>query len=89
MMLVARTMSDTPFRPRASAAHHQDGAIIDGIVRLEVVEDGGGFYLFQFDINDRNRIDTWHDSVEEALDQAAFEYGIDREAWEFVTSANR
>jgi hypothetical protein len=86
MALLAHTKPGTSLTPRAAARHYQDGVAIDGIVRLEIVGETGGVYLFHFDAEGRNRIDTWHDTVEEALDQAAFEYSLDRAAWDFVTS---
>jgi hypothetical protein len=86
VVLLAHTKPGTSLIPRAAARHYQDGVAIDGIVRLEIVEATGGVYLFHFDAEGQNRIDTWHGTVEEALDQAAFEYGLGRDAWDFVTS---
>ena len=83
MTLFARTKPGVPLNPTGSTRHYEDGVLIGGIVRLEIVEDDGGFYLFHFDINDRNVIDTWHDTIGEAVEQAAFECGLDHSAWDF------
>ena len=52
------------------------------LIRLEIARNGenGGYYLFHISA-DGSRTDTWHGSVEDALDAAEEEYGVRREDW--------
>jgi hypothetical protein len=40
-----------------------------------------GFYLFSVDADDASVSDWWSDTVEDAVDQAEFTYGVPRDAW--------
>ena len=44
-------------------------------------ENDAGFYLFY--LNEKNEImtDTWHETIEEAMDQAEWEFRIDSKNW--------
>lgn len=48
---------------------------------LEIVDEQEGVYLFHYDSDGVCVADTWHQSVEEAKQQAEFEFGVDREGW--------
>lgn len=48
---------------------------------LEIVEDSAGIYLLRYDSEGVCGGDTWHETIEEAKKQAAFEYGIHEEDW--------
>lgn len=41
----------------------------------------GGFYLFSLDEAEEWVTDTWHESVDDAFDQAEFEFGLVRSDW--------
>jgi hypothetical protein len=43
--------------------------------------DDAGFYLLSFR-GKKNTGDTWHLSLPEAMDQAAFQYGVQSDEWE-------
>jgi hypothetical protein len=51
-------------------------------VRLEIVSYGpeSGFYLLHL-CADGTGTDTWHQTIEEAFEQAAFEFQVSREDW--------
>ncbi len=50
-------------------------------VSLEIGKyDGTDYYLFHVTIDGENT-DTWHASVEDAMDQAEFEFGVKPEEW--------
>jgi hypothetical protein len=48
---------------------------------LEISEEDGAFYLFHLDAEGVCYADTWHQSLEEAKQQAAFEFGIASDKW--------
>jgi hypothetical protein len=48
---------------------------------VELVEEGGAFYLLRLDDDGQCIADTWHESLEEAKAQANFEYGIGDGDW--------
>ena len=49
---------------------------------VEIVEEDGGFYLYRYDSTSRCIADTWHTSMEEAKEQAKFEYEILESDWD-------
>jgi hypothetical protein len=63
--------------------------VIEGGVRRQighpvsvlVVEVDKGFYLFRNDEHGVCLADTWHVTLEEAKEQADFEYGIEEADW--------
>jgi hypothetical protein len=54
-------------------------------VRLEIARNGanGGYYLFHVAASG-GATDTWHATVEEALDEAGAEYGVSRKDWQDI-----
>ena len=54
-------------------------------VRLEIARNGsdGGYYLFHV-CADGSGTDTWHATLEEALDQAEAEFGVTTEDWQDI-----
>lgn len=50
---------------------------------LRIVQLTGdpGFYLFHYDKHGEELTDTYHDSVEEAMEQARWEFGIEKHEW--------
>jgi len=45
------------------------------------VEQDGAFFLFRLDPNGHCIADTWHQTLDEAKQQANFEYGIEESDW--------
>jgi hypothetical protein len=67
---------------------HTDGFPLDAAkmlpladVVLVVPDDGGGAMLFRYTASGNLGGDTWHATVAEALEQAAYEYGDALIAW--------
>jgi hypothetical protein len=60
------------------------GTPLPGPTYVEIVGADGAFYLFRY--NDAGEFggDTWHQSIEEAQDQAKFEYEIEASDWSTV-----
>jgi hypothetical protein len=54
-------------------------------VRLEIARNGadGGYYLFHI-CADGSGTDTWHGTLEDALDQAEAEFGVITEDWKDI-----
>ena len=77
---------------------HSLGTVIDGNLKpvediptpswLEIVQEDGAFYLFYFNECGVCFTDTWHQSLEEAKQQAAFEFGIEAGEWTEVRASN-
>ena len=52
----------------------------DETIKLEIVQEDIGFFLFRYN-QDGFFGDTWHETLEEAKDQAKFEFGINQDWW--------
>jgi hypothetical protein len=52
--------------------------------RLEIESAGEttGFYLLYIDAKGDPVTDTWHETVEDAMDQAELEFGVTRDEWQ-------
>jgi len=84
-------------RLRADVTHttgktkHATGTIVDDIPIpsnelpipkcVEISEEDGAFYLFYLNAEGVCFADTWHETLEAAKDQAAFEFGIAPDEW--------
>jgi len=66
---------------RAGAIQSQPTAII------EIVRDYGLIYLLRKNASGEQTADTWHPSVEEAKDQALFEFGVNAGEWLVVADS--
>jgi len=55
---------------------------------LRIEEDTLGVFLFRFDATGAMVADTWHQTVDEAKDQAKFEYLIEDSDWSVATDPN-
>ena len=87
-------------RARVSEAtgktRHSIGALFDGVPTpiedlptpewVEISEEDGAYYLFHLDADGVCFADTWHQSLDEAKEQAAFEFGIESNDWAEVES---
>jgi hypothetical protein len=63
----------------------RNGVDVTGLTRVlkivHYVEDSGAFYLIRYDANESEVGDTYHSSIEEAKDQAKYEYGVEADQW--------
>ena len=48
---------------------------------LEILEEEDGFFLYHFDSENTCIADSWHENLEEAKNQAMFEFGILKSQW--------
>jgi hypothetical protein len=70
---------------------HSIGDLVDGTPMpvenvqtpewVEISEEDGAYYLFHLDAEGVCFADTWHQTLEEAKQQAAFEFGIEAKEW--------
>ena len=70
--------------------HYLGGTELPPATFLRIVEYPGeeGVYLLYFDADDVEMTDTLHDTVEAALSQAEFEYGIQPHEWQTIHDNN-
>lgn len=54
--------------------------------RVEIVTTGDGIYLIRYDKDGEFCGDTWHQSINEAKEQACFEFNISANDWSPATS---
>jgi len=57
------------------------------IVQEDVPRNGishSGFYLLYLDDNNAEMTDTWHETLEDAMAQAEWEFQVQPEEWEMV-----
>lgn len=76
---------------------HSIGALVDGVpipVKdlavpkwVEIAEEDGAFYLLHLDSDGNCFADTWHQTLEEAKQQATFEFGITTDEWTDVEAS--
>jgi hypothetical protein len=70
---------------------HSIGTLIEGVPTpveelptpewVEISEEDGAFYMFYLDAGGVCFADTWHQTLDEAKQQATFEFEIEPEDW--------
>lgn len=70
-------------QPTGATSHRVDGKPVEAAAELRVMQFEGdsGFYLIHLDKNGEELTDTYHETVEQAFEQAHFEFGIARDEW--------
>jgi hypothetical protein len=71
-------------KPTGRTRHLVGGAPIAKPSALRIVSYDGdpGFYLLYLDTEGKELTDTYHDTLEAALDQAEWEFGVTPDEWE-------
>jgi hypothetical protein len=82
--VVCYTQIDTRHRHTGATRHTVGGAEQGAAAALAVCKDEESFYLFYCDADWEPVTDTWHESLDDAFDQAEFEYAGTREIWVHV-----
>ena len=77
------TVIDERHRFTGACVQKVGGEVVGPLSRLAITKyaEGRGVYLFGCDLDWHSITDTFHDSVEEAMDQAEFEYRGTRATW--------
>ena len=67
--------------------HFRDGQLLSAPHDLRIVkyEDDPNYFLLHFDKDGKEMTDTCHDSLEEALAQAEYEFQIKPSEWNIMT----
>jgi hypothetical protein len=82
--VVAHARLDARQRPTGNAYHHANGAVPGPAAGLAICRlEEGGFYLFGCDAEWNPVTDTWHETLDDALHQAEFEYEGVGATWEW------
>jgi hypothetical protein len=68
----------------ANAVTPQPMPVEDALVDFEVHEVEGGYILARFSRNTSHHGDSWHETLEDALEQACTEFGVRPEEWHSV-----
>jgi len=65
--------------------HYKVGEVLPDPHQLRIVQydAGGGFYLLYLDYNGEELTDTFHDTLDAALQQAEWEFRVPPAAWRF------
>ena len=73
-------------RPTGKTRHFRGGKELSVPVYLQIVRISGdlGWYLLYLDDEWRELTDTYHESIEAALEQAKWEFGVKPEEWKCV-----
>jgi hypothetical protein len=56
---------------------------------VEISEESEGFYLYHYNSDGECIADTWHESIEDAKEQAKFEFGILNDDWKPMENNSR
>ncbi len=70
--------------PTGKTAHYRGGSELPKPDHLKLVQYSGdpGYYLLYFDYEGNELTDTYHDTIESALDQANWEFRVKPEEWQ-------
>jgi hypothetical protein len=74
-----------PERVKGMTRHYRYGGLLPHPQHLEIVQippDNNGYYLIYLDANGSEMNDTWHESIDQAMDQANYEFGLLPGEWE-------
>lgn len=71
--------------PTGNTEHFANGKLLEAAYGLAICkyEKDNGYYLFSCDYNWVEFADTWHETIEDAKDQAEFEYAGISDNWIF------
>jgi hypothetical protein len=75
--------AEIPGGAASAAINTSNGEPVGPAFRLQIIrlEGEDGFYLIRYDAAGRELTDTLHEGIEEALNQAQFEYGVTPDLW--------
>ena len=86
LILLRRLRLGPLHRPTGKTRHLHGSELLPLPSELRIVKyfDGSGFYLFYCDGTGKEFTDTYHDTLECALAQAEWEFGVKEGDWEVV-----
>ena len=70
-------------RPTGRTVHTSNGGLIRVPSALAIVQlaEDPGVYLYYLDSNQKELTDTYHSTIEQAKNQALFEFGVEESDW--------
>jgi hypothetical protein len=73
-------------QPTGRTQHFRDGTTLPSPHRLRITSFEGdpGFYLLYLDEAGRELTDTYHDTLEQAFEQAQWEFGVLPTEWSII-----
>ena len=82
-VVVKRIVLEARHQPTGKTRHYHGKRELPPAAVLKIGKYDGeeGFYLFYFDADGHELTDTFHDTLEEALAQAEWEYGVEPDEW--------
>ena len=72
----------------ANAVSPPPTPVEEALVDFEIREVKGGYILEWYSRNTRHHGDLWYETVEDALEQASIDWGIQPEEWRVANSGN-
>ena len=80
---IIKQISLAGIKATGKTTHIVGGEEIQQPISLQIATYGNapGFYLFYLNGNNEIITDTWHETVEDAIEQAEWEFEIDRAKW--------
>jgi hypothetical protein len=75
--------------PTGKTRHRSGGALLPPPAELRIAQysNDPGYYLLHYDSDGREMTDTYHDSLEDAIAQAEWEFGAHEGEWEIQSGA--
>ena len=85
---VLREISLLPSTSTGRTKHFAGSRELPTPAKLQIAQyvNGSGFYLFYLDDHGSIMTDTFHDSMEGAMDQAQWEFDIEMKDWKIINS---
>ena len=84
--IIKRFVFNGKIRATGKTVHYFGNDELPPPFSLEIAqyEDDNGYYLFYLDKNGEVQTDTYHDSLQAAIEQAQWEFNISEGEWEEV-----
>jgi hypothetical protein len=85
--LVLKEISLNPATATGRTRHYLGNNLLSVPAKLQIARypEMGGFYLFYLDEHEKVMTDTFHDSIQSALEQAKWEFNISEADWQIVS----
>jgi hypothetical protein len=79
--ILHRVILDSRHLAQSRTLHFEGGERVERAARIDLVRMGRCFYLLHYDKEGNELTDTCHDTVDEAMKQAEYEFDIKKQDW--------
>lgn len=89
LILKEITLDEVKHKVTGFTRHFVGGEQVESTIKsLKIIQipPETAFYLLYFNKDGKELTDTWHQSLEDAMDQARFEFNVNTEEWKDVLS---